>query len=248
VTVLVQMGGSLEKKDADGGTPLHCAAQQGHVNVVRALVHGGANKEAKGFDGETPLHWAVDNRQVEAVKVLAQLGADIAARSNAGITPLQICIRHGHLMVAQLLRELERTARTQQAATAFPAGACAACGSIPTTGDPLKTCGRCKAVQYCSALCQRTHWPVHKASCAAGTGDPAQQGGPSSARAPASIEPSALTPATGPAEAEVEEEFFDATATETETADGEPKELTANKQFCHNACGAWCPTRRGAVW
>jgi ankyrin repeat protein len=52
VTVLVQMGASLEKKDADGGTPLHCAAQQGHVNVVRALVHGGANKEAKGFDGE----------------------------------------------------------------------------------------------------------------------------------------------------------------------------------------------------
>jgi hypothetical protein len=44
------------------------------------------------------------------------MGADIAARMNGGLTPLQLSIRHGHHQVAQVLRELESTARAQQAA------------------------------------------------------------------------------------------------------------------------------------
>jgi hypothetical protein len=83
-----------------------------------------------------------------------------------------------------VLRELERTARArlsrrsaQRRAAgvwrrlrphASQAGACAACGSSSGASDaPLKTCSRCQSVKYCSALCQRTHWPAHKASCAA---------------------------------------------------------------------------------
>jgi hypothetical protein len=47
---------------------------------------------------------------------LVQLGADIAARTDDGETPLKTSIRTGHHQVAQVLRELESTARTQQAA------------------------------------------------------------------------------------------------------------------------------------
>ena len=84
-------------------------------------------------------------------------------------------------MATSLHEAVERTAaRTQQAAaqsqstaataTTTQAGACAACGtsSIPTDAA-FKTCARCKAVQYCSKDCQRTHWPVHKATCTAPT-------------------------------------------------------------------------------
>ena len=53
---------------------------------------------------------------MEAVTVLAQVGADIGARMNNGETPLQTSIRKGHHQVAQVLRELESTARAQQAA------------------------------------------------------------------------------------------------------------------------------------
>jgi hypothetical protein len=38
---------------------------------------------------------------------------------------------------------------------------CAVCGASPA----VKRCGACKAVNYCSAQCQREHWPNHKAFC-----------------------------------------------------------------------------------
>mmetsp|Transcript_7624 Transcript_7624/g.13751 ORF Transcript_7624/g.13751 Transcript_7624/m.13751 type:complete len:148 (-) Transcript_7624:68-511(-) len=30
---------------------------------------------------------------------------------------------------------------------------------------PLKICGGCKSVQYCSSSCQHTHWKAHKKTC-----------------------------------------------------------------------------------
>jgi hypothetical protein len=155
---------------------------------------------------------------------LAELGADIGAVMDGGETPLQVSIRFGQHQVARVLRELERTARARKeaaeqaartaagrgtveaTAAASQADACAACGSSSSSsGDPLKTCGRCKAVKYCSALCQRTHWPVHKASCAEATtgrggADPAQGSGCSSTRAAESVEPSASTQAAATSE------------------------------------------------
>lgn len=44
----------------------------------------------------------------------------------------------------------------------FSAGpSCGACGS---TSASMK-CGRCKAVCYCNATCQRAHWKAHKTVC-----------------------------------------------------------------------------------
>ena len=42
---------------------------------------------------------------------------------------------------------------------------CAACGGRPKAGAKLSRCARCKNVSYCSAECQRGHWPKHKAAC-----------------------------------------------------------------------------------
>ena len=41
------------------------------------------------------------------------------------------------------------------------------CGN-PDCGDPsenLMKCTGCRSVAYCSATCQRIHWPIHKSEC-----------------------------------------------------------------------------------
>jgi ankyrin repeat protein len=72
--------------------------------------------EAKAVDGITPLLMAAAKGQVEAIKALVLLGADMDAKAVNGETPLQLGVRLGHHQAAQVLRELERTARTQKAA------------------------------------------------------------------------------------------------------------------------------------
>ena len=39
------------------------------------------------------------------------------------------------------------------------------CGKCHKKADNLKLCGRCRAVLYCCAECQRSDWPKHKISC-----------------------------------------------------------------------------------
>ncbi|XP_008286469.1 ubiquitin carboxyl-terminal hydrolase 19 isoform X2 [Stegastes partitus] len=48
----------------------------------------------------------------------------------------------------------------------IPISKCAACLKPPVSEeDKLKRCTRCYRVGYCNQVCQRTHWPNHKALC-----------------------------------------------------------------------------------
>uniref|UniRef100_A0A7S4R7T5 MYND-type domain-containing protein n=1 Tax=Alexandrium monilatum TaxID=311494 RepID=A0A7S4R7T5_9DINO len=42
---------------------------------------------------------------------------------------------------------------------------CAACGATGCAASPLKHCGACKVVLYCSSVCQRQHRPLHRQTC-----------------------------------------------------------------------------------
>jgi ankyrin repeat protein len=44
------------RKDNDGYTPLHCAAWNGHVDILHLLVENGADLEAQDNDGWRALH------------------------------------------------------------------------------------------------------------------------------------------------------------------------------------------------
>jgi splicing suppressor protein 51 len=41
-----------------------------------------------------------------------------------------------------------------------------ACASCSAANASLLRCGRCKSVQYCDKVCQKSHWKAHKQSCA----------------------------------------------------------------------------------
>ncbi|URE37682.1 Ankyrin repeat [Musa troglodytarum] len=78
-----------------GVTPLHLAAQGGHINVMDELLERGANIDArtKGACGWTPLHIAAKERNKQAIKFLIENGAFLPPdiNDNRFNPPLHYC-------------------------------------------------------------------------------------------------------------------------------------------------------------
>jgi len=64
------------------------AAQEGHADVVRALLDKGADVNAKRRDGWTALMIAANNGHADVVHALLDKGADVNAKDNDGVTAL----------------------------------------------------------------------------------------------------------------------------------------------------------------
>ena len=77
VTLLLEKGASVNALNSAGFSPLHIAAQEGHLGVVRRLVKAaGAQIDALNKDGATPLYWAAHNGHLETVQFLVRAGKD----------------------------------------------------------------------------------------------------------------------------------------------------------------------------
>ncbi|KXZ41601.1 hypothetical protein GPECTOR_372g153 [Gonium pectorale] len=87
-------------------TPLHRAAENGHVEAVQALLQAGANTDARDSTNQnSPLYLAAQNGHVEVVKALLQAGADKYTANKAWWTPLHKAAEWGHTEVVQALLE-----------------------------------------------------------------------------------------------------------------------------------------------
>lgn len=95
-------------------TALHCAAREGHVEVVRALIAAGANINAaqtdtNSWNGMTALHWAAAQGHLElACLLLAKDGIDVNAEQTdasgcTGMTALHWAAFSGHVDVVRAL-------------------------------------------------------------------------------------------------------------------------------------------------
>lgn len=76
------------RNPGDNCSPLHLAAQSGHLGMAVLLLDYGATIKARTNGGYTPLHWAASNGRTDMVRLLLKHDADIEARSNDGFTPL----------------------------------------------------------------------------------------------------------------------------------------------------------------
>src|SRR5688572_12503949 len=77
--------------EADGSTPLHCAAWKGFPDACEALLSAGADVNARSSGehyGGTPLHSAAHGNQRAVAEVLIRHGADVNAVSSNGRKPL----------------------------------------------------------------------------------------------------------------------------------------------------------------
>jgi ankyrin repeat protein len=91
----------------------------GQVDAIKLLAQLGADKDPRDSARATArctMHYAASAGQVESIDVLAQLDAQVDAQDDAGDTPLQTSSKLGQHQAAQVLRELERTARALKAA------------------------------------------------------------------------------------------------------------------------------------
>ena len=90
---------------AEGGTPLHVAADRGYLRIVKFLLKHGANPNMKNDYGNTPLHDAAAFGHREVVKLLLEHGADPNIKNNDGSTPLHHAAESGNSKVVEVLLE-----------------------------------------------------------------------------------------------------------------------------------------------
>jgi ankyrin repeat protein len=87
----------VEEGQNKGYFPLYAASQEGHVEVIQALVAAGADPNQVG--GEltlSSLYVAAQFNQPRAIAALARAGADVNLASSQGCTPLNIAVQRGN--------------------------------------------------------------------------------------------------------------------------------------------------------
>ena len=91
----------MDKATDDQETPLHRAADNGHAEVVAALLAAGATKDLKDKWGDTPLANAAENGHAEVVAALLAAGAAVKG-SEAALLDARL---DGHAEVVTMLRD-----------------------------------------------------------------------------------------------------------------------------------------------
>ena len=74
-----EQGFGLDDQDAQGGTALKLASENGHLAIVTLLLEMGANPNVPDDLNRTPLVWAFDNEHVKVADALGAQGATIGS-------------------------------------------------------------------------------------------------------------------------------------------------------------------------
>jgi ankyrin repeat protein len=94
----------VDAKDMFGSTPLHNAAQKGHVQIARWLFWRQANVNVTDNKQRTPLHLAAKEGRMEMVQTLLEHGADPLPLTIRGKTAAELAIKYDHVPVAAMIQ------------------------------------------------------------------------------------------------------------------------------------------------
>ncbi len=90
----------------DGFTPMHFAAINGHLNIVKLLIAAGADRNAKASEKKrnwTPIHYAAQFDHVKVVKLLIDAGVNKEIKTGFGLTPLIVAAEFGSVETLKFL-------------------------------------------------------------------------------------------------------------------------------------------------
>jgi hypothetical protein len=94
---------NVNVKDVNRATPLHLAAENGHIEIARLLLQNGAEVNAKDRWDRTPLHCSAIHGHIDILHLLVENGADLEAQDNEGWIVLHWAANYGHLPFIQEL-------------------------------------------------------------------------------------------------------------------------------------------------
>jgi ankyrin repeat protein len=110
VQLLLDHNADLYLRDADGDTPLHCAAIGG-LEVARILLKLNVEVNSRNVKGSTPLHlasigsWRLPEGSAVVVQFLLDHGADVQARDLSGKTASEVARGPGREEIIRLLSQ-----------------------------------------------------------------------------------------------------------------------------------------------
>ncbi len=95
--------GSAMSSTLVGAQPLHFAAANGDVELVKLLLDRGAEINAATQDGWTALHFACLRGDEGLVKLLLDRGVDVNTKTTSGVSALSIATSEGDREIVELL-------------------------------------------------------------------------------------------------------------------------------------------------
>ncbi|CAH1154571.1 unnamed protein product [Phaedon cochleariae] len=96
-------GVDIDIQENDCKTPLHSAAEKGHLDCLKILVDSGGDVNIQDNEGDTPLHWAAYQGHLDCLKILVDSGGDVNIQDNNGGTLLHWAARQGHSECLKIL-------------------------------------------------------------------------------------------------------------------------------------------------
>jgi hypothetical protein len=103
----VTAGADVDKAADDGRTPAFVASQEGHLNVLRALIAAQADVNKSDMIGLTPLYIAAEKEHLEVARALLMAGASQAVEALGGTSLEAFSVEEGRAAVAELLKSFQ---------------------------------------------------------------------------------------------------------------------------------------------
>ena len=92
-----------QPRNNDDATPIHIAAENNHIELVKLLMKSTGNPNQPRDDGVTPIFMAALKNHIEVVKLLINSTEIPNASRYDGMTPIDIAVLNNPPEIVQLL-------------------------------------------------------------------------------------------------------------------------------------------------